>query len=185
MADARYTIRRAGLEDAGLLASLGARAFSETFAKDNTPEDLADYLRQSFSPEKQAEELAQPGSLIFILEIDGSPAGYTRLQDNSTDATLSESAEWNNLHQMELIRIYLLQAWTGHRLGDVLMHACIEQAQIHGVDVLWLGVWERNPRAIAFYKRWGFEIAGKHTFQLGQDSQTDFVMVRRVSKEGG
>jgi diamine N-acetyltransferase len=80
-----------------------------------------------------------------------------------------------------LVRIYLLHAWTGHRLGDVLMKACIEQAQTRGVDVLWLGVWERNERAIAFYKRWGFEPVGTHIFLLGQDRQTDTIMARRVS----
>ena len=148
-----YKIRIASLEDASLLAQMGAQTFSETFAKDNTPQDLAEYLRNNFSPEIQSAELAQPGCLFLILEIDGSPAGYVRLQDHATDPCLKESNDWNGLHPMELVRIYLLQSWTGHRLGDVLMQASIDQAQILGVEVLWLGVWERNERAIAFYKR--------------------------------
>lgn len=164
-----------------MLAELGARAFSETFAKDNTPEDLAEYLSRNFSPEIQAAELARPGSLFLILEIDGTPAGFVRLQDQASDACLAESPDWDHPHPIELVRIYLLQAWTGRRLGDVLMKASIEQARNLGVGVLWLGVWEHNTRAIAFYKRWGFEVAGEHPFQLGQDLQTDFVMARRVS----
>lgn len=163
-----------------MLAELGRRTFSETFANDNTPQDLAEYLRKNFSPEIQAAELAQPGCLFLILEINDAPAGYVRLQDHVSDPCLSESGHWNQAHPMELVRIYLLQEWKGHRLGDVLMQASIDQAQILGVEVLWLGVWERNARAIAFYRRWGFEKVGTHNFQLGQDLQTDYVMARRI-----
>lgn len=175
-----YTLRTARPEDAALLAELGERTFRETFAKDNTPEDMAGYLSRSFSPEIQTAELARPGSLFLILEIDGTPAGYVHLQDGAADACLAESAQWSGLHAMELIRIYLLQAWTGRRLGDVLMQASIAEAQRQGVEALWLGVWERNPRAIAFYRRWGFEKIGEHEFLLGTDLQTDHVMAQRL-----
>lgn len=180
MPEIHPTIRLAGPEDAALLANLGERAFRETFGKDNTPEDLADYLNSHFSPEIQSAELAQPGSLFLILEMDGVPAGYARLHDGATDASLEESDQWGRQHTMELVRIYLLQAWTGRRLGDTLMQACLEQARQRGVAVLWLGVWEHNPRALAFYKRWGFEPVGTHVFQLGHDPQTDWVMARKV-----
>jgi diamine N-acetyltransferase len=179
--DTDFIIRLARQEDAPLLAALGAQTFSETFARDNTPQDLAEYLRKNFSPGIQSAELAQPGSLFLILEIDGAPAGYVRLLDQASEGCLTESDQWNHLHPMELVRIYLLQAWTGHHLGDVLMKACIEHAQMRGVEVLWLGVWERNVRAIAFYNHWGFESIGTHIFLLGQDRQTDYIMARRVS----
>jgi len=181
MADTEFTIREAGPEDAAMLAALGARTFSDSFANDNTTENMANYLRQSFSPEIQAAELAQQGSIFLILETeDGTPIGYTRLLDGSNDPCLRDSTAWGGLHTMELIRIYLLESWTGRRLGDVLMQASLAQAQKHNAAVLWLGVWQQNPRAVAFYKRWGFEIAGTHTFQLGDDPQQDYVMARRV-----
>jgi ribosomal protein S18 acetylase RimI-like enzyme len=122
----------------------------------------------------------EPGSIFLILETQGTPIGFVRLQDGGTDSCLKGSTEWNSLHAMELSRIYLLPAWTGHRLGDVLMQACIDYARSRGVEVLWLGVWEHNPHAIAFYQRWGFMKIGSHISQLGQDSQTDFVMARRI-----
>lgn len=175
-----YTIRTATAQDAALLAALGERAFREAFAKDNTPENMADYVRRSFSPAIQAAELAQPGSVFILLEIEGQPAGYARLQDGSTDAALDSSPAWAGLRAAELVRIYLLQAFTGHRLGDALMHACLDKAREMGVQLLWLGVWEHNPRAIAFYKRWGFEQAGTHAFQLGDEQQTDYIMARRM-----
>ncbi len=95
--DPDYIIRLARQDDAPLLAALGAQTFSETFARDNTPQDLADYLRKTFSPEIQSAELAQLGSLFLILEIDGAPAGYVRLLDHSSEACLTESDQWNQL----------------------------------------------------------------------------------------
>jgi GNAT superfamily N-acetyltransferase len=179
--DLHFSLRTGLPQDAALLAALGAQAFREAFGKDNTPDDMAAYLSQNFSPEIQAAELARPGSIFLIFEIDGQPAGYAHLQDGAKDPCLAESAAWNAAHTMELIRFYLLQAYTGRRLADPQMQACVEQARQRGVEVLWLGVWEHNARALAFYRRWGFEIAGTHHFQLGQDLQTDYVMARRVS----
>ena len=183
MVDLDHIIRTCQIGRCAVVSPMGAHTFSETFARDNTPQDLAEYLRNNFSPEIQSAELALPGSLFLILEIDGTPAGYARLQDQAFDPCLAESNDWNLLHPMELVRIYLLQAWKGRHLGDVLMQACIEQAQMRGVEVLWLGVWERNEHAIGFYKRWGFVPVGTHLFQLGQDLQTDHVMARRVFED--
>ena len=174
------TLRLAGPDDAARLADLGARAFRETFASENTPENLADYLRHSVSPEIQAAEVAQPGSSFLILELDGAAVGYARVLAGSIDPALQASAEWNTQRPMELVRIYLLQGLTGQRLGDVLMQGCIDLARQQAMEMLWLGVWEKNPRAIGFYRRWGFEPVGKHIFQLGQDSQTDLILARRV-----
>jgi hypothetical protein len=103
-----HKIRLARPEDAPLLAQVGAQTFCETFGKDNTPQDLAQYLKDNFSPEIQSAELAQPGSLFFILEIDGIPAGYVRLLDHASDPCLAESNEWKRMHPMEMVRIYLL-----------------------------------------------------------------------------
>jgi diamine N-acetyltransferase len=175
-----YHIRIATPQDAALLAALGEQAFREAFAKDNTPADMADYLCHNFSTEIQAAELARPGSIFLIFEIEGQPAGYARLQAGASDACLAESGLWNAAHPMELVRFYLLQAFTGRRLADPQMLACLEQARQQGADLLWLGVWQHNTRAIAFYRRWGFEVAGTHQFLLGLDLQTDYVMARRM-----
>jgi ribosomal protein S18 acetylase RimI-like enzyme len=177
--DPHTHIQIATPQDAALLAALGEQAFREAFAKDNTPEDMATYLSQNFSPEIQAAEIARVGSIFLIFEVDGQPAGYARLQDGASDASLASSETWHSTHPMELVRIYLLQAYTGRHLADRLMQVCLDQARSRGVDVLWLGVWQHNARAIAFYRRWGFEIAGTHHFQLGQDLQTDNVMALR------
>lgn len=165
-------IRQAHLEDAVLLSELGARAFSQAFAADNTPEDMASYLAGAFYPAKQAEELARTGSMFYILECDGVVAGYAHIQENRPPTCIT------GIKPVELSRFYLLQDWIGKGIGARLMQFCIDEARGRGGDVLWLGVWQKNARAIAFYQKWGFKIAGTQTFQLGSDPQSDFVMRR-------
>lgn len=181
MVESLPNLRLAGPEDAARLADLGARTFQETFAGVNTPEDMRDYLRGAFSPEIQAAEIAQPGSQFLILERDGEAVGYARLLAGSTDPALQASDAWRDLRPVEISRVYLLQGLTGQRLGDVLMQGCIDLALQQGAEMAWLGVWEHNPRAVRFYRRWGFEPVGQHVFQLGSDAQTDLILARRLS----
>jgi diamine N-acetyltransferase len=171
------TIRYASTHEAQFLTDLGARAFTEAFAIYNTPEDLASYLAEAFSPEKQAEELRRPGSSFLILEVNGTTAGYAHLQEGHTPECITGK------RPVELVRFYLLTEWIGKGFGSHLMQACIAEARGRGADVLWLGVWEKNTRAIVFYKKWYFEVVGTHGFQLGSDLQQDFLMERSLEQE--
>lgn len=163
-------IRRAAPADAALLAELGARTFRDTFAADNRPEDMAAYMSAAFNTEKLSAELAEPGTIFFIAEIDGAAAGYAELRAGHAPACV-EGAE-----PLELARLYVSKEWLGRGVGDVLMRACVEEARGQGRRTMWLGVWERNRRAQAFYRRWGFRVVGNHIFQLGSDPQTDLLM---------
>jgi GNAT superfamily N-acetyltransferase len=81
---------------------------------------------------------------------------------------------------VELNRFYLVQDWVGQGAGSRLMQACLEEARQTGHDIIWLGVWEKNDRAIAFYRKWDFVEVGRHPFLLGEDLQVDLVMQRRL-----
>jgi ribosomal protein S18 acetylase RimI-like enzyme len=168
------TIRRAEPDDAGLLAELGARTFSETFAADNDPEDLAAYLASSFNPARQADELTDPASTFFIAEVGGVAAGYAMLRAGETEKGV-EGAK-----PVELVRLYVSREWLGRGVGEGLMRACVDEARRAGYETIWLGVWERNGRAQAFYRKWNFRAVGEHVFQLGSDPQTDILMERAV-----
>ena len=164
------TVRRANPGDAELLAELGARTFSETFAADNSPEDMAAYLSASFNPARQAAELADPASTFLIAEVGGRAAGYAKLH-------AGEPAEGVEGHQpVELVRLYVSHEWLGRGVGAELMRACVDEARRAGRGTMWLGVWERNGRAQAFYRKWGFRAVGEHVFQLGADPQRDILM---------
>ncbi len=167
-------IRRASAADNVLLAELGARTFRDTFAAANTPENMAAYLAASFGPEIQAAELADPRVVFLIAEIEGEPAGYAQLRGGAAPSGI------NGSNPVELVRIYARREIIGQGVGAALMQACIAEARRRGYDTVWLGVWEHNVRARAFYERWGFKEAGTHVFQLGDDPQTDVLMQRAV-----
>jgi ribosomal protein S18 acetylase RimI-like enzyme len=167
-------IRRATARDAALLAELGARTFSETFGPDNTPEDIAAYLGAAFGPEKQAAELADPGATFLVADVEGVAAGYAQLRSGGTDGVTGAKP-------IEVVRFYASKEWIGRGIGPALMGACLDEARRAGFQTLWLGVWERNVRAQAFYRKWGFSVVGAHVFQLGSDPQTDLLMERPVS----
>ncbi len=153
---------------------MGAKTYADTFAKDNTPENMAAYLAQAFSPEIQARELADPGTLFLIAELAGEPVGYARLKQGPAPDCISGN------NPIEIVRFYSLQSMIGKGVGARLMQACLEQARQKGCDVVWLDVWEQNPRAIAFYNKWGFVTVGKQTYQLGDDLQQDLLLQRAV-----
>jgi diamine N-acetyltransferase len=163
-------IRYGTTEDAKMLAELGARTFYDTFAKDNTPANIDAYLKKSFSPEIQFNELSQPDIIFLIAEIEGIPVGYAQLILNSKDEVIK------GIKPLEIRRIYVSQENLGQGVGKELMQATTSESRQQGCDCIWLGVWEQNQRAIDFYKKWGFREVGTHIFSVGDDPQSDFVM---------
>ena len=170
------TIRQATADDAELLYTIGLETFSDTFSRDNTPEDIAIYLAAAFSRDIQAAELAAPRSWFLIAETEGEPAGYARLVAGAAPQQVTGT------NPIEIVRLYSRAAWIGRGVGAALMRACLETATDLGCDTVWLGVWERNQRAIAFYERWGFRKVGSHPFMLGHDAQTDWLMQRPAGR---
>jgi ribosomal protein S18 acetylase RimI-like enzyme len=169
-------IRQAVVEDATILTDLAYKTFWDAFAHHpkNAPDDLNHYMRQAFSIEQLTEELADPKNSFLIAEIDGELAGYSKLVfDNVEPGVTAEKP-------VELARLYSHQKFLGQGVGQTLMDACIERSREAGCDVMWLGVWEYNPRAQAFYEKYGFREIGKHVFQLGSDPQTDLLMQREI-----
>lgn len=165
-------VRRAVAGDAAMLAALGERTFVDAFGRDNTPEDMAVYLASAFGESIQAAEIAAPDSTFFVAEIGGEPAGYARIAAGPAPPCVAGE------RPVEIVRVYALSAWHGRGVGEALMRACVDAAGAGGYDAVWLGVWERNERAKAFYRKWGFEDVGVKTFVLGADVQYDRIMRR-------
>jgi diamine N-acetyltransferase len=169
-------IRQGTLEDAKLLTDLSYTTFWDAFAHHpkNAPDDLAHYMRQSFNIEQITAELASPNAIFLIASIEDKPAGYAKLIRDSIEPGITAE------RPIELARLYSQQEYVGKGVGQNLMDACFERARTEGRDVMWLGVWEFNPRAQRFYEKNGFQIVGKHVFQLGEDAQTDLLMQREL-----
>ena len=168
-------IRRGTLRDAELLAELGARTFSETFADDNTPENMAMYLAAVFSPTQLAADLVDPRCVFEIAETDGLAVGYAMLRTGAPPEQITGE------RPIELVRLYVSRDCLGSGVGAALMQVCIDEAKRGGHETLWLGVWEHNNRAQAFYRKWNFRDVGTHLFQLGDDPQTDLLMQRSIT----
>ena len=167
------TIRRATEADVTLLSQLATRLFQETFGPMNDPADMRAYVADAFSVEAEREALADPDRVVWIAEDDSHLAlGYATLRRGSTaDGVVA-------VRPAEVQRIYVDQAWHGRGVANALMGTCVEHAKLLRCDVIWLGVWERNPRAIVFYEKVGFRVVGRQSFRLGSDLQQDLVMAR-------
>ena len=163
-------IRIATFQDVETVLQIASQGFAETFREQNTEEDLKLYLTNSFSLEKMAKEFEEPNVTFFLAEYDGKLVGYAKLH---TEENPPELAGRNHI---ELQRIYVLKEYHSKRIGKELMAVSIDIARKNNFDVLWLGVWEHNLKAIAFYKKWGFERFSQHDFYLGTDKQLDHLM---------
>ena len=118
--------------------------------------------------------MADPASTFLIAEVDGVAAGYARLHAGEP----AEGIEGGR--PIELVRLYAFREWHGRGIGEALMRACLNAAREAGYETIWLGVWEKNARALAFYRKWDFRAVGEHVFQLGSDAQTDILMERAI-----
>ena len=163
-------IRYGNTHDAAMLAEFGSKAFHDSFAKDNTEENIRLYLKQTYSPQIQLGELTNPEVVFLIAEIEDETVGYVKINLTNKDDSVK------GIKTIEIERIYAAKEHIGEGVGKSLMQASIQEAKRRGCDSLWLGVWEKNPRAIEFYKKWGFVEVGTHVFMLGDDPQRDYIM---------
>ena len=169
--------RPARPDDAPLLAEIGASTFRETFEAMNAPEDFAAYMAVAFGDRVQRAELEAPDTMVFFAERGGDTVGYVMVRERTPPPSVVLG------DALEIARLYARQRAVGSGVGAALMQRALAEAAGRGKEAVWLGVWERNERAIRFYESWGFHRCGTQPFLLGTDLQTDLVMVRRIAGE--
>ena len=164
------TVRNANTKDAELIADMSRQTFYDSFAQENTKEDMDKFMNEQFTKEALMKEVGAERN-IFLLAYEGDkPIGYVRMRENNIPPELGID------RAIEVARIYAVQTAIGKGVGSVLMQKCIDIAREKNHHTIWLGVWERNRRAIDFYTRWGFEKFADHDFILGNDVQKDWLM---------
>lgn len=163
-------ITQASLKDLAILQDLGRKTFYETFAPHNSEEQIQQYLEESFAEDKLTKELNHPDSLFFIAWEEENPVGYLKVNSGKAQTELQDETS------LEIERIYVKSSHHGKKVGQLLYHQAFETAVELKKQYLWLGVWEKNHRAVGFYKKNGFEEFGKHVFRLGDEEQTDLMM---------
>jgi diamine N-acetyltransferase len=175
--DRSPVIRRASDRDARQLAALAAATFRDTYQATNTRENIDLHCATRFGEAIQAAEIADPGRVTLVCDHRGTLAGFAQLRWVAAPGCVVAATPG------EIQRLYVARGFQGTGVGRALMDACLDEMVARRTDVVWLCAWERNPGAIAFYRKLGFVEAGEHVFLLGRDLQRDVVMTRRV--QGG
>lgn len=168
------TIKECTLQDTDELQKVGIVTFTETFEEHNSPEHMKAYLEEAFNLPKLVKELADPDSQFYFVLVDGQVAGYLKI--NVGAAQTEEMGE----DALEVERIYISRDFQKLGLGKHLMEQALELAARLGKKKIWLGVWEHNANAIAFYQKKGFVKTGQHSFFMGDDEQIDWIMVKEL-----
>jgi diamine N-acetyltransferase len=168
--DGQIEIRRADLTDAPLISVLGTVTFYEAYFEQDAAADLANYIHESFAPDKIRAEIEDIHTEFFIIFRDKRAVGYAKLrEDSKLDFIKNETA-------IELQRIYVVERVFGKGIGERLLKYCLETAKSKGFETLWLGVWEENRRAQRFYEKHGFRRVGTLTYPYGESVGINFVM---------
>ena len=167
--------RRAEPADSAALCELAIRTYYETFAAVNTPQNMQAYLSTAFTPTQFEADLSDFRVVIYVAETGGKLIGYAKLIAGRVPECVTGE------RPIELERLYVDRHWHGTGVAAALMEWCLAQAVSTGFRTIYLGVWERNMRAQAFYRKWGFERVGEHIFQMGDDPQTDWWMARSLA----
>lgn len=167
-------IKKCTLEDSRTLQEVSYETFDETFKDQNSPENIKAYLDRAFNIKQLKNELTNDSSHFYFVYFNNEVAGYLKV--NTNDAQ-SEKMDDDSL---EIERIYIKNKFQKNGLGKVLLDKAIEIAMDHNKKTIWLGVWEKNENAIAFYKKLGFEQIGVHSFHMGDEEQMDFIMTKTL-----
>ncbi|MDQ0430409.1 ribosomal protein S18 acetylase RimI-like enzyme [Planomicrobium stackebrandtii] len=167
-------IKKCTSEDLHELQIISIETYTETFKEHNTPENLAAYLEQAYPLDKLERELGIPSSDFFFIYSGEHIAGYLKL---NTDEAQTEPMGGDAL---EVERIYVRKAFQKLGIGKQLLNKAIEMAQQQNKKTIWLGVWENNDNALAFYRKKGFVQTGSHSFYMGDDEQTDLLMAKTL-----
>lgn len=167
-------IKAVNQADSKDLQTISKATFIETFGQDNTEEDLAEYLEKAYNQKQLIDEIKRTNSGFYFIYADQKIAGYLKL--NINDAQMEEIVD----NALEVERIYVLQQYQGLKLGKQLMEFAMQRAKVLNKAGIWLGVWEKNEKALRFYQHYGFQKISEHVFQLGQDKQTDFILYKEL-----
>ena len=173
---AKPRVRALQVSDAATYSAFAERLFRETYVDGYDAADIDAYVAQSFSPERQAAEISEPGGRVLVIEDDRDGLlGFAHLRQSLKPPHITAR------YPVEVARFYVDRPWHGHGIARVLMSACVAEARSRCADILWLLVYQDNARAVAFYEKSGFRKAGEQPFHLGSRVDQDGLMVRPVA----
>lgn len=171
----KVEIRQGNIDDAKLIQEFAVKTFRESFEKFNSMENMTLYIDKCLTLDQIKEDIKTPGTNFFLAITDNQLVGYIKTNEGPGPKELSK------VKTLEIERIYVDKKYHGEGIGKSLFDKCIQLAKIKRIKTVWLGVWEHNHKAIAFYKKGGFKKFGDHIFMLGRDPQTDWLMKKSLT----
>ena len=164
----------ATINDAEIIAAISSKTFYDSFAAQNTKEDVDKHLEEYYNVAKMKEELTDTKNIFLLAYYEEALVGYAKMREDAKDESKSL------LQPIEIERIYSVKNMIGKGVGKALMQECLAIAKQKNKETIWLGVWEKNLAAISFYTKWGYEKFGQHIFVVGNDPQTDLLMKKKI-----
>ncbi|GEN83410.1 spermidine/spermine N(1)-acetyltransferase [Sporosarcina luteola] len=165
-------IKKCTLGDSHELREISYETFNETFKHQNSSNNMKAYLEKAFNLIQLKKELSNPSSQFFFVYFNNEVAGYLKV--NTDNAQTEEMGD----ELLEIERIYIKNKFQKHGLGKYLLNKAMELAMEYKKTKIWLGVWEENENAIAFYRKMGFVQTGIHSFYMGDEEQVDLIMTK-------
>ncbi|QHQ60357.1 GNAT family N-acetyltransferase [Anaerocolumna sedimenticola] len=172
-----YSIRECTKDDLPVLREISYQTYDDTFRDKNSSSSMNAYLEQAFDTRKLRKELSNSYSVFYFLYIGEELAGYLKLNDYKVQTDI------NDPQSLEIERIYIKKKFHGRGFGKLLLKKSIEVAANKSKSYIWLGVWEKNDNALSFYQKNGFYKMGEHSFFMGQEEQTDYLMRKDLTTE--
>ncbi|MBW7475709.1 GNAT family N-acetyltransferase [Paenibacillus oenotherae] len=167
-------IKKCSVEDLQLLQEISIETFNDTFKDQNSPENMKAYLERAFNANQLEQDLSNVSSEFYFIYFNDELAGYLKVNRNDAQSeTMGDES-------LEIERIYVRYKFQGKGIGKYLLNKAVEIATRHNKKRVWLGVWEKNENAIAFYKKMDFVQTGNHSFYMGDDEQVDFIMTKAL-----
>lgn len=176
IASINITITKVTENDIPELQFIGRKTFIETFSWGNTNENMQAYLNKAFSEKQLKIEINNENSEWYFAKIENEIVAYMKINVGSAQTELHQDTTG-----LEIERIYVLEEFQRKKIGQYLLNRAFDIAKKKKLNYLWLGVWEKNPKAIAFYKKNNFVHFDKHTFKVGKDNQTDLLMKKELT----
>ncbi|MUG47816.1 GNAT family N-acetyltransferase [Paenibacillus woosongensis] len=167
-------IKKCNYEDLRNLQAIGIETFNDTFRHQNLSENMKAYLDRAFNLKQLEKELSNISSQFYFIYCNEDIGGYLKI--NIDDAQSEDMGK----DSLEIERIYVKKNYQKQGLGKYLLNQALEIALECNKKKIWLGVWEKNEKAIAFYKKMGFIQAGAHSFYMGDEEQMDFIMIKHI-----
>lgn len=144
--------------------------------------DVDAYVAAHFGTSWQQNELTSPAMCTLLaVDADGALVGYAQLRLAPTDDAPTPDCVRGDA-PVELARFYVERGWHGRGVAGRLMAAVNAElaARPAGAAPLWLNVYQENARAVAFYRRWRFDVVGAALFWLGAELQRDWILARNI-----